>query len=183
MSTISATSAGQGLAQFLKSLSGTGSTQCASSVPSDITVTQPAAQAVQGHGHHHGHGGNGAAFKKIEDAVTSALQSAQSDGSADPNQVIEDAIAKALGGGDGTAPAGTDPSTQTNPAAPDSTAGTDDGGPSRQAFFQMLKQFGVDPKQFRSDLMAAVKDAQGGQVDASTAFKSFPPGAAVDATV
>jgi hypothetical protein len=27
-----------------------------------------------------------------------------------------------------------------------------------------------------------VKDAQGGQVDPSTAFKSFPPGSTVDAT-
>ena len=40
----------------------------------------------------------------------------------------------------------------------------------------------MTPQQFRSDFLAAVKDAQGGQADPSTAFKSLPPGSTVDTT-
>src|SRR6266404_661238 len=43
--------------------------------------------------HVHGHG-QGLSFKKIEDAVTTALQSVQPGDTSDPNKVIEDTIAQ-----------------------------------------------------------------------------------------
>jgi hypothetical protein len=46
----------------------------------------------------------------------------------------------------------------------------------------MLQAMGVDPQQFHSDFLAAVQGAQGGQVDPSTAFQSFPPGTTVNTT-
>jgi hypothetical protein len=145
---------------------------------------------MQGHHHHHHHGGGGGGdaqgggFSKLAQAVTSALQSAQStDGSStDPNQIIENAISNVLGGGTSAqastaATAGTAGSTTTA-----QVAGADPDN-SKQAFLQTLQQFGVTPEQFHADFLAAVKDAQqGGSVDPNAAFKSFPPGMMVDTT-
>src|SRR4051812_35054769 len=51
------------------------------------------------HAHRHG-GGHGQFFSKLQAAVTSALQSAQSDGTTDPNQAIQSAIESVLTGQD-----------------------------------------------------------------------------------
>jgi hypothetical protein len=139
-------------------------------------------------GHHHGHGG---LFKKIESAVTTALDAAKSDPSADPNKVVQDAIAKVF---------------QDNGGAPPADAGGANGGPqstsdadgdqhaarqgngavdsARQAFTQTLQSFGVDPNQFHTDFLAAIQQVQsGGTSDSSSdLFKTFPPGSSVDTT-
>src|SRR5262245_42482955 len=64
--------------------------------PGAAGAPQSVSQAIPGatgHHHRHHHGGGGGLLSKIEQAVTSALDSAGSDsGSQDPNQVIQDAI-------------------------------------------------------------------------------------------
>lgn len=121
-------------------------------------------------------------MKQIQEAVSTALQNAQSSGpSTDPNQIIEDAITKVLRN-DNTAKGG---ATQGTAADPD---GDDDGpagaggikGVNAQSFQQLLQSFGVRPQQFHQDLLAAVKDAQGGQMNPLTALQSFPVGSTVD---
>jgi hypothetical protein len=177
---------GSSLYQFLQSLSTNPQVQAASATtPAATTATTDAGaasgQQVQATGHHHHHGhGNGEMFKKIESAVTDALQQAQAGGSTtDPNKIIEDAIAKVLTDSQTTSPkSGTNP-TSTGDAQTTGQVGQASDA-SRQAFFQMLKSAGVDPQQFRQDLLAAIKDAKGGQADPSTAFQSFPPGTFVD---
>ncbi|HEX4796974.1 MAG TPA: hypothetical protein VH370_24500, partial [Humisphaera sp.] len=136
-------------------------------------------------GHHHHHHGNGQMAQQIQSAVTSALQSTQGDSSSDPNTVIQDAIEKVLknaGAGGSSAsgqPATSDPATD---AANESGGTTPNATSSRQAFGQLLQSFGVDPQQFHNDFLAAIHDAQNGQVNSGTALKSFPPGSVIDET-
>jgi hypothetical protein len=154
----------------------TGATSATSAVSAaDPTGSGESSSQKAHRGHHHGHGQQ---FSKIEDAVTSALQSAQSDPSADPNKVIEDAIAKVFQGGNN--PGDPPGETSTPPGATDSTNSA--ASQSREQFFQTLQSLGVDPAQFHKDFAAAIQDARGGNVDSSTAFQSFPPGSTVDTT-
>ena len=184
---------GTSLFQYLQSVSAAGSSQPTVATTSTDTTQDPS-QSVQGAGQHHHHHGGGGMFKKVEDAVTSALQSAQADPSADPNKVIEDAIAKVLKGGatDSTSSA-TSTTSAVQPTASDPDGDGDTGasgangvsssvGSGRQAFLQMLQSMGVDPQQFHKDFLAAIQDAQGGTVNTGTAFQSFPPGSTVDTT-
>ena len=106
-----------------------------------------------------------------EAAVTSALQASKNDAAADPNKVIQDAIAKVLKDGPG-APTNTPPS---DPAA--STQGAS-AQASREAFQSLLKSFGVDDKQFRADFLAALKQLGGPNAGQQ---QTVPPGSAVDA--
>ncbi|HWE94464.1 MAG TPA: hypothetical protein VG269_10905 [Tepidisphaeraceae bacterium] len=189
MSSVSSVSgAGQGLYQFIQSLSAAGSSQAAAATsptdPTSASAASSSGQAVQGSGHHH-HGGGGK-FKQIEDAVTSALQAAQSSGtSQDPNQIIESAISKVLQNTGSAAPAtgsatqapGTDPDGDGSSATGSTSAATPPGGNS---FLQALQTLGVSPQQFHSDFLAAIKDAQGGNPNPATAFQSFPPGTTID---
>ena len=183
--------ANQGLYQLLQELRAEQQSQAAtaSSTTAATAAATDVSQAVQPtqHHHHHGHG-KAAMFKKIEATVTSALQSAQSDPTADPNQVIEQAIAKffkdngitprmpGANGETGASDNDGDDNAQTN------SQPTTANDAARQAFAQLLGNFGVSPEQFRQDFLAAIKDAQGGQVDANTAFQSFTPGAIVNTT-
>jgi len=202
MSSFSINGLGQGLNQLFGSFSGasptpstssTGSTTAASSTSpaGAATPAAPPTQQVSGHHHRHGHGG-GKQFQQIQDAVTTALQSAGSSGSnSDPNKVIEDAIAKVFKQA-GTGASSTSPSTSA--AGPQQPTGSDSDGDgnvdasgqadnsSQQAFFKTLQSLGVSPQQFRNDFLAAVKDAQqSGNVDVSTALKSLPIGSTLDA--
>lgn len=102
---------------------------------------------------------------KIEAAVTTALQSSQTNASADPNQVIQNAISQVL-----TANAS---STQT--AATTAQTPTDDGS-TEATFLQTLRQFGIDPQQFHQDLVAALQSFKGGATGASIASLPFPSG-------
>jgi len=194
MSSISSVSGSDpGLFQFYNSVSTGASAPAAATptvAPADPTsassastpaVDPQAAQAAAGQ-HHHGHGG---LFKKIESAVTDALQAAKSDPSADPNKVVEDAIAKVFKDSGLKPPAGTDTSAGVKP---DSDSDRDSSGQSnsvssaRQAFQQTLQGFGVNASQFHSDFLAAIKDAQNGESDPSSLFSGFPSGSTLDTT-
>ena len=191
MSSIGSVDVGQGLSQLLQRLSLARPTQSASSTaavsPANAgnsnTITN---QDVQGA--HRRNRENSALFSKIDSAVTSALQSAQSNGSSDPNKVVQDAIAKVFKDNNITPPT---PSANGRVSASDPDGdgdshvaghfGTNDNS-AQQSFLQTLQSFGVNAQQFRNDFLTAVKDAQAGQASPSTAFKSFPPGSVVDTT-
>lgn len=190
MSSIS--SIGQGAYQFLQSISGNAPpvTNASSATGVQIDSTSNAAQTVQGSGggHHHHHNQSGA-FSKIEAAVTGALQAAQSAGSSsDPNQVIEDAISKIFKNSSSANPQASPGSANPPGSDPDGDGSTnaagqpDAGNSAQQSFFQSLQSLGVSPQQFHSDFLAAIKDAQGGNVNPSALFSSFPPGTTVDTT-
>jgi hypothetical protein len=150
MSAISSVGSNSSLYQFLQNLqqsSGLGSATSSGS-------------GVQGAQHHHRHGGGGGGLmSQVQSAVTSALQSAQASGStADPNQVVQSAIAQVLQNGSTTSAAG-------GTAA---TSGTT-GSTSPQAFFQTLQASGVTPQQFLSDFMAALQSTQSAQLNSGAA--------------
>ena len=103
---------GDALSQMLQNVAMTNQSAATTTITPDAATTSPdgaaaapeavpsdAQPAPVGRHHSHGHGhAYGLMFKKIEAAVTSALQAAQSDAAADPNKVIEDAIAQVLKG-------------------------------------------------------------------------------------
>lgn len=182
MSAIS--SVGSGLQQFVQGISVNAANGAASTQQATAATAAGGGDAVQG-GHHHHRGGGGAGFAKVQQAVTSALEAAQSSGSStDPNQVIQDAIKQAFqqnqAGGASATPAasGTDADGGQDGSA--ATGGSTSPDAARQAFAQTLQSFGVSEQQFHADFAAAMQGAQGGQVDASAAFKSFPAGSVVD---
>jgi hypothetical protein len=136
-----------------------------------------------------------AAFKQIQSAVLSALQAAQASGASqtsgstqaagtatDPNQIIEDAIAKVLKSSiaaPGAAADGTSTGDSTGTTS-GSTTPTTTGTTGPQTFKSILQSFGVTPEQFQNDFMSAIKDAQAGQVNPSTALQSFGAGSLLD---
>jgi hypothetical protein len=134
------------------------------------------AQGQSGSQHRHHGGGNragsGDAISDLLSTIEQALQSA--DSSDDPNKVIEDTITKLLAGTGETDGSGSKDSGGAATATTPSDA--------KQSFADVLKAHGVDFQQFRADLLAAVKDAQQGQVNPSTALQSFAPGSSVDLT-
>jgi hypothetical protein len=196
MSSLSVSGLSQGLNQWFGSSSAASSasstTSASNSAPASPTsagaaspATQGTAQQIGGH-HRHGHGG-GKLFQQIQDAVTSALQSAKSgSGNSDPNQVIEDAIAKVFKQAGKASPTGAvgaqqaaDSSSDDNVDAPGEA---DASNSSQTAFLKTLQSLGVSPQQFKTDFAAAVKDAQqSGNLDVSAALKSLPKGSTLDA--
>jgi hypothetical protein len=196
MSSISSSTSASGLAQFFQNLQANGAsspTQVASTDPTTAATSTDPTQTgqVSGHHHHH-HGGGSEMMSKLQSAVTSALQGAQANGSSDPNSVIENAIASIFkqsadpsAAGSTTAQAAGGQAIVSNTDSDGDNDGSAAAGATatssvQQAFFQALQQYGVDPQQFHSDFLAAVQQAQNGQVNPATAFQSFPPGTAVD---
>jgi hypothetical protein len=203
MSSISISGSDSSLAQFFQKLSSSSATSAttaaaptASATPTvaatnaDQTTNDSSAPARGAGAHHHGHGG---LFKKVQAAVSSALEAAKSDPNADPNKVVEDAIAKVFkdnGGAPGAAAPGADASAGVNGSngdgdhvGADGPSGDGDIAAARQAFTQTLSAFGISASQFHSDFLAAVQDAQGGGTpDSSGLFKNFPPGSNIDTT-
>ena len=101
-------------------------------------------------------------FKQIENAVTGALQSAPSN--ADPNQVVQKAIANVL----------------KNPNSSDDGDGDispADAAKTQKTFAQTLQSFGITPDQFQKDLAGAVQSTQ-----SAAGTSSFPPGVFLDTT-
>jgi hypothetical protein len=189
MSAISSTQAGQGLAQFLQGLSSSSpaSATSASSSTTASALTGASTTAGKTKGHHHG---SSAAFEKLLQTVTTALQSAQSSGStADPNQTIENALEKIFKNGtagstagSSTAGSGTAGSGTAAATAPATTAAgdTSTADAAKQSFLSTLQSFGVTPQQFQQDLATALQQANGGTANPATAFASFPPGSLID---
>lgn len=165
---------GQNPYQFLQSSSQPQSaTDAASTAQLQIQIQ---AQGQSGSPHRHHGGGNrakgGDAVSDLLNTIEQALQSA--DSSDDPNKVIEDTITKLLSG---------DGATESENGSDSSrSAAANTPADAKQSFADVLKAHGVDFQQFRTDLLAAVKNAQNGQVDPSTALQSFAPGTSVDLT-
>lgn len=170
--------AGSNLFQYLQQLSSNSPASTIATAPAGISSDTTTTSGIPAAGTHHHHGGHGGGMKKLQDAVTSALQSAQQSGSSsDPNQVIEDAITKFLKGSMGAT--GTSTSPGTDPDATDA-AGSNDPANGQSSFAQTLQSFGVTAQQFHDDFLAALKDAQGSQMNPTTAFQNFPPGSLID---
>jgi hypothetical protein len=136
-------------------------------------------------GHHHHH--HGADLDKLVSALSSALQSNSSGGSVDVNKTITDALTKifqtgSLGStGQADTDGDTDGSTAASTTDPATSPTNSTGIPDKLA--QLLKNFGVTPQQFESDVNSAIQSAQAsGQFDPSVLLKSFPPGSVVDTT-
>lgn len=200
MSAISSLS-GSGMTQWLQQIAQQQSTQAVQTAAAASTssatgttgsIASTGSQAGSGsqgvhHGHHHhGGGGGGNFFSQIQQTVTSALQSAQSNGTSDPNEVVEDAftsLLKNMGFGTNSAAAGTtNSSAGTDSDAADASGRVDSGNSAQQTFQSLLQSVGVSPQQFQSDFLTAVKEAQGGSVNPSTAFSGFPTGTTLDVT-
>ena len=178
--------AGIGASSLIQFLQGLGS----NSAPQTTSTANPTAPH-RAAGPHRRHAQ--AAFKQIQSAVMSALQAAQAGGSSqtagstqaagtasDPNQIIEDAIAKVLKSSiaaPGTSTDGTSTGDSTV-GTPTTTTPSATSGP--QTFKSILQSFGVTPEQFQNDFMSAIKDAQAGQVNPSTAMQSFGAGSLLD---
>ena len=197
MSAISSISAN--LYQYSQNLSATTQAPATSAAAATTAATATAGatstdgttsgQPVQGHRHHHhgGHSGAGAnsqLFQQVQQAVTSALQSSSQSGT-NPNQAVEDAITKVLQNNTSAVPQTPNGAAQANTSASTASQRTTGapgtpGTSSLQAFFQTLQSAGINPQQFQQDFASAVQNAQNGNADASTAFKSFPPGSVVD---
>jgi hypothetical protein len=181
MSSISASGIGQGLMQFLQQIATEGpsaTTEAASSSAASAVTTLTSgtpATGTQATAHHHHHGG-GSKIKQIQDAVTTALQAAQASGNTeDPNTIIKSAIEQVLDAANNATP-----TTSTGTSTTETTSGT--ASTPQSQFEQTLQSYGVNPQQFQSDFLAAVKDAQGGQVNTANVFGSFPTGSQVDTT-
>jgi len=117
----------------------------AASAYNSATTTGSVAQP-----HHHG-----ALFQKIQQSVLSALESAGTSGSSDPNSIIQSAILNAINGGTGS-----DSDGDSDGSSPTTGADSPD---SPTAFFQALQQYGISQDQFAQDLKAAFQQANGGQ--------------------
>lgn len=187
MSAVSSASSSNSLYSFLQNLSTTQAgqptsalTALAGATASTVSTTTGGVSAL---GHHHGHGKKGESqlFQQIQQAVTSALQSAQQGGTTDFNKTVEDAIANVLktssssplkpaGDGDGDADASASANT---PASASSASG-------QQTFLQTLQSFGIDPKQFRQDFLAAVQDAQNATGSNASITQALQPGSLFD---
>jgi hypothetical protein len=164
--------AGIGASALLQFVQGLGSN---TSAPTTTTATPNAPKKAGGSHHRHGQGG----LKQIQNAVLNALQSAQTAGGStsatgtikNPDQVIQDAIAKVL---------------KSKIAAPTADAsGTTDADATDaapQSFEDILQSFGVTPEQFETDFSAAVKQAQNGQGNPASVFQNFQPGSLLDVT-
>jgi hypothetical protein len=166
-------------------LSGVG--QSASQYLQQLTGQQSAsAGAALSQGAHHqrrhhcggagsGSDGNQAQVSNLLDTIAGALQS--TDASSDPNQVIEDTVAKLLENKGSPAANGL-----IGNVSADTVQGASNQAEGQQQFLELLKAHGVNLQQFRADLTAAVKDAQGGKANPAIALQSFPPGSTLNLT-
>ena len=131
----------------------------------------------------------GGFFKQLQDAVTGALGSTSN--TTDPNTLIQAAIKQLFAGqspstssttGNTAAPTtDRDGDSDGSTSASDSTDSTNAAAP-QSAFSQLLNSFGVSSQQFQQDVQTALQSSSsnGGAVDVSKLFKSFPPGSVID---
>jgi hypothetical protein len=114
-------------------------------------------------------------FSQIEQAVTNALQSAQQSDASDPNDTVQSAIEQVFS--QTTLPQGTTPETVASNLS-SALGGSADSAHS--AFLQTLKAHGIDPEQFTSDFLSAVKAAKNGNASVASALKNLPTGSLLD---
>jgi len=109
-------------------------------------------------------------FQSLQQSVAGALTSVQGNTSADPNQVIEQAITNALKQAGGSSSSDSDSDSDSNTST---SAG--------QSLSDTLQSYGISPQQFQTDFLSAVQQSQQGQtVDPSTVFSGFPTGLSVN---
>jgi hypothetical protein len=175
------TSLGIGVAQsaasYLQQLAGQ---QSAAGTAASAASTQAAKGTHHGRHHHGGGAGSGGSagtqsqVTSLLDTISQALQS--TDASSDPNQVVEDTVAKLLEN-NGSAAGGL-----SNGVTADTVQTAGNQVASQPGFLNLLKAHGITPQQFQTDLAAAVKDAQSGKMNPATAVQSLPPGSALNLT-
>jgi trimeric autotransporter adhesin len=127
--------------------------------------------------------GSTSKIQQLQNAVVSALQSSQSNAGADPNQTVTNAIASIFKNSlnsSSTSSAGIDGDSDSD--SDSSTTTTTSASTQQGDFSQTLQDYGINSQQFQQDFQNAVQQSQGGQVDPSAAFRSFPPGLIVDTT-
>jgi hypothetical protein len=125
-------------------------------------------------------------LSSIEQAIQTTLQN----NGIDPNQLSQAGAHHHRhhhGGGGGTdSAAGVLSATaqgDTGSSATGSSTTTDSSSNSSQTpgLDTLLGQLNVDPQQFRNDLLSGISDSQGGTIDFSIVFQSFPTGQKVNA--
>jgi hypothetical protein len=131
-----------------------------------------------------GGSGNGSFIGQIQAAVSSALQSAQSGGSAaNPNQLIQNAIAQIfknqqnIVGGTTSQNSGSDGDSDTDtPGVADQ-----DGSSFQSVFANLLQSNGINSQQFQQSFLTAINSAQnGGSTNVGSVLSSLPPGSLID---
>ena len=148
-------SASQTLYQYYQTLNQSSVTSSSSTQSADTDQDNDSgqSQALQPHHHHHhggggGSGGGGGLISQIQQAVTTALDANQSNGSTtDPNQVIQTAIQGVLGG------------TTSTTGSTSGSSSTDSSSSTGQSFAQLLQSNGVSPQQFEQDLLSALQNS------------------------
>jgi hypothetical protein len=68
-----------------------------------------------------------------------------------------------------------------SPAPPTSPADAASPTGPKSLLDSLLSQFGIDPQQFKTDLLSALGGSQNGNVDFSIVFKNFPVGQTINA--
>jgi hypothetical protein len=127
-------------------------------------------------------------IKTILEALDKALKdNAQGgSGSTAPSQTASDATSTVdptqqigtttASNGSTSASQGSADSTITSPVPGDGTVPTG----QQSLLDSLLNQFGIDPQQFKTDLLSALGGSQNGNVDFSIVFKNFPVGQSIN---
>jgi murein L,D-transpeptidase YcbB/YkuD len=142
-----------------------------SAIPLDLAATNGAAAPTKASAKSAGQSSaQTALFQKIQQSVLSALQSADSSNSnADPNQIIQQAIAGVF--------------QQSNSNGISSPQSSSNNAESPQTFFETLQQYGISPQDFRNDYASALKSSQNGLSPANSLFGGSATGSLIDVTV
>ena len=128
-------------------------------------------------------------IKTILEAIDKALKDNAQGGSGatDPSQTASDATPAGDPTEQTSTTAASDGSTGSSPSSGDSsalpTSLADAASPTgpKSLLDSLLSQFGIDPQQFKTDLLSALGGSQNGNVDFSIVFKNFPVGQAINA--
>ena len=128
-------------------------------------------------------------IKTILEVIDKALKDNAQGGSGttDPSQTASDGTPAIDPTEQTSTTAAVDGSTGTSPISGDSSApptspadAVSPTGP-KSLLDSLLSQFGIDPQQFKTDLLSALGGSQNGNVDFSIVFKNFPVGQAFNA--
>jgi hypothetical protein len=128
-------------------------------------------------------------IKTILEAIDKALRDSMQgkSGTTDPSQtasdgtLVVDPTEQTSTTAAGDRAAGTSPSSSDSAALPTSPADTASPTGPKSLLDSLLSQFGIDPQQFKTDLLSALGGSQNGNVDFSIVFKNFPVGQSINA--
>lgn len=128
-------------------------------------------------------------IKTILEAIDKALKdnSQGGSGTTDPSQTASGGAPAVDSTELTSATAASDGSTGASPSSGDTsplpTSSADAASPTgpKSLLDSLLSQFGIDPQQFKTDLLSALGGSQNGNIDFSIVFKNFPVGQAINA--